>query len=132
MSSRLEDLAIQPTPLNMANRLVQVLIGAWSLAQGVVAANDGSSWTSENIEGLVPRTWNGKRYGCKCYFGDKCWPGPKAWSALNSTVDGNLAVYIPPESACHNFFNGTLSTVPTYDAAKCAAVTANYSSEQWV
>ncbi|KAK4201358.1 6-hydroxy-D-nicotine oxidase [Triangularia verruculosa] len=81
---------------------------------------------------LVPRTWEGKSYGCKCYFGDECWPTPKRWKALNATVGGNLAVIVPPESACHNFFNGTLGTIPTYDTAKCAEVTANYPSEQWI
>ncbi|KAK4222438.1 6-hydroxy-D-nicotine oxidase [Podospora fimiseda] len=81
---------------------------------------------------LVPRTWEGKSYGCKCYFGDDCWPAPKKWKELNATVGGNLVVFVPPESACHNFFNGTLGTIPTYDAAKCANVTANYPREQWV
>ena len=81
---------------------------------------------------LVPRTWNGKQYGCKCYFGDKCWPAPKEWDSLNKTVDGTLAVYIPPEASCHNFFNGTLGTVPTYDKGKCDALKVNYNNEKWV
>jgi hypothetical protein len=110
----------------MANRLLYVLAGASLLLKTAITAA-----TSDYPE-LVPRTWNGQQYGCKCYFGDSCWPGPTAWDALNATVDGKLAVYVPPESACHNTFNGTLGTIPTYDAAKCAAVTANYSGEQWV
>ncbi|KAH6846974.1 isoamyl alcohol oxidase [Chaetomium sp. MPI-CAGE-AT-0009] len=81
---------------------------------------------------LVPRTWEGNSYGCKCYFGDECWPVENKWEALNTTVGGNLAVIVPPESACHNFFNGTLGNIPTYDAAKCADVTANYPREQWI
>ena len=53
-------------------------------------------------------------------------------SAAAQQYDGQLAVYIPPEAACHTTFDGTLGSIPTYDAAKCAAVTANYSGEQWV
>jgi len=113
----------------MANRLARFLIGGWLFAQTVIAADPDQQ---SDVAELVTRTWKGKRYGCKCYFGDACWPRPKAWDALNATVGGSLAVYVPPESACHNFFNGTLGTVSTYDPAKCAAVTANYSSEQWV
>jgi FAD/FMN-containing dehydrogenase len=82
--------------------------------------------------GLVPRTWDGKSYGCKCYFGDECWPLSSEWAALNTTVGGQLAVLVPPESACHTFFNGTLGTIPTYDAAECADLTANYAREQWI
>ncbi|KAK0740040.1 isoamyl alcohol oxidase [Schizothecium vesticola] len=80
---------------------------------------------------LVPRTWNGQAYGCKCYPGDACWPSASAWNQLNATVGGNLAVLVPPEAACHNTFTGLLGTIPTYNAAKCAEVTANYSREQW-
>jgi len=81
---------------------------------------------------LVPRTWNGSQYGCKCYFGDACWPVPNEWASLNRTVDGNLAVYVPPEAACHDFFNGTLETIPTYDKEKCDALKVNYNNEKWV
>jgi hypothetical protein len=24
------------------------------------------------VSGLVPTTWNGKYYDCKCYYGDDC------------------------------------------------------------
>lgn len=108
----------------MVKFLASVPIGVSLFLQAAGAESDAPQ--------LVPRTWDGKQYGCKCYFGDKCWPDSKAWKTLNSTVDGNLAVFVPPEAACHAFFNGTLGTIPTYDQAKCAAVTANYSSEKWV
>ena len=109
----------------MANRLARLLLGACLLVQSVVLANPSYP------TGLVPRTWNGKKYGCKCYFGDACWPGSASWNTLNTTVGGRLSVYVPPEAACHKYFNGTLGTIPSYDAAKCEAVTANYTSEQW-
>ncbi|KAJ5014704.1 FAD-linked oxidoreductase ZEB1 [Colletotrichum sp. SAR 10_99] len=80
---------------------------------------------------LVPRTWQGQEYGCRCYFGDDCWPKAEAWANLNATVNGNLAVHVPPEAACHNTFEGTLGNISTYDAAKCAEVTENWDKEQW-
>jgi hypothetical protein len=101
-------------------RMVNFALGAVVVA-GALAASDG----------LVPRTWEGKKYGCKCYFGDKCWPKAKEWTELNATVDGMLHVHVPPEAACHTVFNGPLGTVSTYDAAICAEVTANYAGEQW-
>ncbi|KXH49751.1 isoamyl alcohol oxidase [Colletotrichum simmondsii] len=96
-----------------------VLLSLAAVTQGVFAAN------------LVPRTWQGKQYGCKCYAGDACWPKSNDWNQLNTTVEGNLHAHIPPEAVCHNTFDGTLGTVQTYDAAKCAEVTAIYTDEQW-
>lgn len=55
---------------------------------------------------LVDRTWNGTEYGCKCYLGDDCWPSDDSWVGLNSTVDGNLVVTIPPGAACHDVRRG--------------------------
>ncbi|KAM7211161.1 6-hydroxy-D-nicotine oxidase [Rhypophila decipiens] len=80
---------------------------------------------------LAPFNWNGKSYGCRCYPGDACWPAQKEWNKLNTTVSGNLAVLVPPEAACHNSFSGLLGTIQTFDAAKCADVTARYPTEQW-
>ncbi|OTA68101.1 FAD-binding domain-containing protein [Hypoxylon sp. EC38] len=80
---------------------------------------------------LVERTWNGIKYGCKCYPGDECWPTANAWAELNSTVDGNLLVNIPPAASCHNSFEGPLGTISTYDAAACADATAMWSDEPW-
>src|SRR5690348_10979558 len=108
------------------HRLIQLLISV-SLLDSVLANPPPSPGSGR----LVPRTWQGKQYACKCYFDDDCWPRALEWNALNRTVDGNLEVYIPPEAACHNVFDGLLGSVTTYDAAKCAAVTASYSSEQW-
>lgn len=81
--------------------------------------------------GLVQRTWNGTKYGCKCYYDDPCWPSQSDWAALNKTLDGNLIVDVPPGAVCHNTFNGPLGTLETYDAAACAQVTANFGNEQW-
>ncbi|KXX73156.1 6-hydroxy-D-nicotine oxidase [Madurella mycetomatis] len=108
----------------MAN-LVIYLLGGANLFQAV-AGNPNTP------PPLVPRTWNGRLYGCKCYPGDACWPSTNEWNKLNNTVNGNLHVLVPPEAACHNTFNGLLGTIPTYDAAKCAEVTANYTREQWI
>ncbi|KAI0835251.1 FAD-binding domain-containing protein [Hypoxylon sp. FL0890] len=80
---------------------------------------------------LVERTWNGTKYGCKCYLGDECWPNASSWAELNSTVGGNLLVNIPPGASCHNSFEGPLGTVSTYDAAACAEATVMWSDELW-
>ncbi|KAI2613369.1 FAD-binding domain-containing protein [Hypoxylon sp. NC1633] len=80
---------------------------------------------------LVQRTWNGATYGCKCYLGDDCWPDDSSWAELNSTVNGNLVVNIPPAASCYNSFEGPLGTIPTYDAAACAEATANWANETW-
>jgi hypothetical protein len=81
---------------------------------------------------LVERTYNGVKYGCKCYYGDKCWPSDRAFNDLNKTVDGNLIVNIPAGAVCHNTFNGPLGTARTYNAAACARVTQEFNSnEQW-
>lgn len=120
----------------MLSPLLLIVGGSLLLQQGANAA----AATTSNHGGppppsppLVPFTWNGKSYGCRCYPDDKtCWPAPKEWEKLNSTVSGNLAVIVPPEAACHNFFDGLLGTVPTYDAAKCAEVTARYPEESWI
>ncbi|KAI1400902.1 FAD-binding domain-containing protein [Hypoxylon fuscum] len=80
---------------------------------------------------LVERTWNGTKYGCKCYLGDECWPSIDSWAELNSTVGGNLVVDVPPGASCYNTFEGPLGTISTYDAAACADVTAMFSDELW-
>ncbi|KAI8963155.1 FAD-binding domain-containing protein [Daldinia sp. FL1419] len=80
---------------------------------------------------LVGRTWNGVKYGCKCYVGDECWPRESSWDELNSTINGNLLVNIPPGASCHNSFEGPLGTVSTYDAAACAEATDKWSDESW-
>ncbi|KAM7203608.1 6-hydroxy-D-nicotine oxidase [Naviculisporaceae sp. PSN 640] len=109
----------------MKNTLPLFLVGGSLLVSGTIAAGPPG-------QPLVPFTWEGKSYGCKCYPGDACWPSQKEWNKLNSIVSGNLAVIVPPEAACHNSFTGLLGTIPTYDAAKCADVTANYPFESWI
>lgn len=86
---------------------------------------------SEIVAALVPTIWNGSSYDCKCYVGDACWPKPEEWSALNATLNGNLAVHIPPGAVCHNTYQGPLGTINTYDAAACSSVSGNFYSEQW-
>ncbi|KAI0883043.1 FAD-binding domain-containing protein [Annulohypoxylon maeteangense] len=80
---------------------------------------------------LVERTWNGSQYGCKCYPGDECWPSKDNWAALNSTVDGNLLMNIPPGASCHNTFEGPLGQISTYNASACENALAMWSNEQW-
>lgn len=101
--------------------------GVAALSVQSIADNLGSPSTTN----LVPRTWNGTRYGCKCYLGDSCWPSSSQWKALNDTVGGNLQVDIPPGAPCYNVFQGPLGNISTYNAAKCANVTAEFANEQW-
>lgn len=80
---------------------------------------------------LVPTTWDGRSYDCKCYVGDDCWPKAEEWSALNATLDGNLAVHIPPGAACHNTYQGPLGNISTYNQTACSNVAVNFNSAQW-
>ncbi|KAI0005787.1 FAD-binding domain-containing protein [Xylariaceae sp. FL0662B] len=80
---------------------------------------------------LVQRIWNGTEYGCKCYLGDDCWPTESSWTELNSTVEGNLQIVVPPGASCHNTFEGPLGTLSTYDAGACADATVNFGNEAW-
>ncbi|KAI5857483.1 FAD-binding domain-containing protein [Durotheca rogersii] len=80
---------------------------------------------------LVERIWNGTQYGCKCYLGDDCWPNDSSWTELNSTIDGNLQVNIPPGASCYNTFQGPLGSVPTYNAASCLNATTRFYDESW-
>ena len=58
---------------------------------------------------------------CKYIPGDEGWPQPQLWSQLNQTVEGRLIATVPVGSVCHD---------PTYDEAKCLAVTANWAKPQ--
>ncbi|PKY03432.1 putative isoamyl alcohol oxidase [Aspergillus campestris IBT 28561] len=58
---------------------------------------------------------------CKYIPGDVGWPQPQLWSQLNQTVEGRLIATVPVGSVCHD---------PTYDEAKCLAVTANWAQPQ--
>jgi hypothetical protein len=78
-------------------------------------------------DALVPLRWEGTQYGCKCTPADACWPKDSEWKSLNETVDGTLLFDVPPGAACHDSFEG----IETYNAAACAAVNANWTSEQW-
>ncbi|KAK4454895.1 hypothetical protein QBC34DRAFT_288646 [Podospora aff. communis PSN243] len=85
----------------------------------------------KDVKPLVPTTWNGKNYGCKCAPGQTCWPSTSKWSQLNSTVGGRLSVHIPPGAACYDTFTGPLGSLSTYDEAKCAEATAQWGNETW-
>ncbi len=54
---------------------------------------------------------------CKYLPGDAEWPTVAQWNALNGTVGGRLVATYPLGSPCHK---------PTYDAAKCAELQANW------
>jgi len=95
------------------------------LAAGLVLSQE------EGAQDLVATSDKGVRYGCKCYPGDACWPATKEWTKLNKTVDGNLAIALPPGAPCHNTFNGLLGNLSTYNAAQCANATAKFTNEQW-
>lgn len=72
-----------------------------------------------------------QRYSCKCYPGDRCYPAPAVWSAFNQTVGGNLQVALPPGAPCYNTLTEGSESIPTFDAAKCADVQANFFAQQW-
>lgn len=55
--------------------------------------------------------------GCKIFPGDKQWPIDSQWSTFNGTLGGVLIKGVPPAIVCY---------AGTYDAAQCAAVTAQY------
>ncbi|EAA34375.3 hypothetical protein GE21DRAFT_3623 [Neurospora crassa] len=80
---------------------------------------------------LDPTTYNGQKYGCKCYPGRPCWPSANKWNSLNRTVDGTLRVNVPAGAVCHNTFDGPFGTIQTYDEAACADAKENLVNEQW-
>ncbi|KAB5545730.1 hypothetical protein GE09DRAFT_217595 [Coniochaeta sp. 2T2.1] len=96
----------------------------------VIVGLAGAAFGGE-VSPLVARTWNGTTYACKTYYDDPLWQDATKWKALNASVDGNLIVDIPPGAVCHNVFQGPLGNISTYDAAKCAEVTASFTDEQW-
>lgn len=84
--------------------------------------------SSDYSDGPAPLVvYNGQRYQCKCYPGDSCYPSSTEWAKLNATVNGNLLVALPPTAPCYKSVDG----IPTYDAAACADVQANFTNEQW-
>ncbi|KAJ9139009.1 FAD-binding domain-containing protein [Coniochaeta hoffmannii] len=105
----------------MASRLLTAVSSALVLASVVVG----------DVSPLVARTWNGTTYACKTYYDDPVWRDTRKWKALNASVEGNLVVDIPPGAVCHNTFQGPLGNISTYDAARCANVTASFGNEQW-
>ncbi|KAF2706589.1 FAD/FMN-containing isoamyl alcohol oxidase-like protein MreA, partial [Pleomassaria siparia CBS 279.74] len=84
----------------------------------------GTKWIGEVKE------QNGVTYQCKCYSDNACWPTGVEWEGLNTTVGGALQLALPPGAVCHSKV-GNLS-VPTYNAAACANVQANWVNEQFL
>ncbi|KAJ3488678.1 hypothetical protein NLJ89_g11589 [Agrocybe chaxingu] len=82
----------------------------------------GASTTSAT---LVIR--QSQTYACKCYAGESCYPNTSAWQALNTTVQGNLQVALPPAAPCFNSVAG----IQTYDANRCQQVRSSFSNQQW-
>lgn len=56
------------------------------------------------------------------YPGDATWPSDAQWQKFNDTLGGALIRGVPPARVCYPGF---------YDAAKCAAVKANYFNSQF-
>jgi len=130
----------------MKSQLFALVSGALLLSTGVVAQDEPQALlndvetqseavaTASFFDWFTPwvsKTWNGNSYKCKCAPGDYCWPSNWKWQLLNATVGGNLRVNTPPAAACYNTFQGPLGNINTYDAAKCAEVTANFADEQY-
>ena len=80
-----------------------------------------------NIPSDYSDVYNVQQYKCKCNPGDPCYPTSTEWAKLNATVNGNLLVALPPTAPCYKSVDG----IPTYDAAACADVQANFTNEQW-
>jgi hypothetical protein len=86
------------------------------------AATVAAKWKGEVIK-------SGKAtYQCKCYSDNNCWPAQGQWRALNNSVDGTLQIARPPASVCYN----KVGELSTYDAAKCAEITAKWTDEQTI
>ncbi|KUJ23468.1 FAD-binding domain-containing protein [Mollisia scopiformis] len=59
---------------------------------------------------------------CKTTPSDPTWPSPSTWDVLNSTLDGNLLLPVPPGAVCH-------PTHPTYNSTLCTEAQLSWSSE---
>lgn len=87
--------------------------------------------STNKAQQLVERSWNGQRYGCRCYADDACWPSKTDWNSLNHTVRGNLIAHAPPGAPCHKSFTGPLGTLNLYDKDECETIYENFGVEQW-
>ncbi|KAF6834548.1 FAD binding domain-containing protein [Colletotrichum plurivorum] len=58
---------------------------------------------------------------CKAFPGSADWPSAESWSSFNESLGGRLLQPAPPGAVCH-------PEQPTFDAAKCEAVAAAWST----
>lgn len=82
--------------------------------------------STNKAQQLVERSWNGQKYGCRCYADDACWPSKTDWNSLNHTVRGNLIAHAPPGAPCHKSFTGPLGTLNLYDKDECETIYENF------
>ncbi|KAJ9149309.1 FAD linked oxidase [Pleurostoma richardsiae] len=61
---------------------------------------------------------------CRVLPGDKAWPSTILWVLLDLLTGGALIKGVPSASVCYEDW-------PNYDAAKCAVVTANWTTPQY-
>jgi hypothetical protein len=61
---------------------------------------------------------------CKAAPGSPDWPSESEWKKLNETVNGILLKPAPPAAPCHPAHE-------LYDAEKCKAIEASWTSSQW-
>lgn len=57
---------------------------------------------------------------CKAIPGDRLWPSETSWSILNHVAGGRLVTPAPIGSVCYHG--------PSYDAGRCANITAEWSN----
>ena len=102
-------------------------MGRFSLFVSLLLATNGvlgAKWIGE------VKKVGGTEYQCKCYSDNACWPTNKDWEKLNTTVNGQLQLALPPGAVCHTKLGN--DSVSPYNAAKCADTKANWQNEQWL
>lgn len=103
------------------------MVGASAFISLLAVASTASAAVAPPAKWMGEVIKSGKTtYQCKCYSDDKCWPAPGQWNALNKSVDGRLQIARPPAAVCYN----KVGDLQTYDAAKCAEITAKWTDEQ--
>ncbi|KAG8919912.1 hypothetical protein FRC02_001291 [Tulasnella sp. 418] len=57
-----------------------------------------------------------------CHYGEPCWPTASIWQNFNTSINGQLAVVLPPAAPCH---------APNYNEAGCSAARSNWFNSFW-